>query len=486
MRFYSLKAKALRRMICILLCFTLTFAALFLVSCNEAENEEGANEGEQPAETQAATEEVTSKYTLNENGLVDVLVFAKDVPMGTKVTSKNTKVIEVPATNIPRNVVTSIVDVRNNYTKRDFSEGEYVLANRLSEEKPVILDSSTITEEIARTSNDFVVVTDFVKANTGEDLYGNLQSLINENPGRTFFFPDGEYIISSTLKTSSVAEDSISFYFSAGATLKAADEWEGGAAPLIGLGALKKENNIMKPGSNFYVIGGVFDGNGVADGIAINAGRETLIKDVVIVNTRYGIHIPNGTNGSSSDADIDDVRIIGNGKSNSVGIKIIGLDNTVTDARVSNTGIGIETPNGVFVSNCTVEGNPRIPGTVGFSTSGGDTWMSNCTSLNCNIAFSFGSPRGFVKQCSAIWTVETNQQVAFKYSRLNSALISCKAEFFACEGTKVFLQANTGGSGYVLAPVFDKTMLSGNDATEHYLKEASAVITPAPALKKED
>ena len=398
MRFYSLKAETIRRVVCILLCFAISLAALFMVSCNEAEPDVTEQSSETEASTEESTQDSTSKVPLNENGLVNVLVFTEDAPKGTKVTSKNTEIIEVSATNIPRNIVTNLLDVRNQYTNKDFYKGEYVIANRLSDDKPVFIDSSTITEEIARSSNDFIVVTDFVKANTGADLYGNLQTLIEENPGRTLFFPDGEYVISSTLKTTSEPSQSTSFYFSSGAILKAAEKWEGGAGPLIGLGALKKVNTILTPGSNFYVIGGVFDGGGKADGIAINAGRETLIKDVVIINTRYGINIPNGTNGNSSDADIDDVTIIGNGKSTSVGINIVGLDNTVTDARISNVGIGIRNPNGVFVANCTVEDTANLPYSVGFETSGGDTWMSNCVAIDCDVAFSFGSPKGIVKQ----------------------------------------------------------------------------------------
>lgn len=483
MRFCSLKAETVRRIACILLCFALSFAALFTVSCNEAE----PDATEPPSETEASTEAKKTDVPLNENGLVNVLVFTEDAPKGTKVTSKNTEIIEVDATNIPRNVVTDLLKVRNQYTNKDFYKGEYVIENRLTEDKPVIVDSSTVTEEIARSSNDFIVVTDFVKANTGADLFGNLQTLIEKNPGRTLFFPDGEYIISSTLETTSEPSKSTSFYFSSGAVLKAADKWEGGAGPLIGLGALNKVNDILTPGSNFYVIGGVFDGSGKADGITINAGRETLIKDVLIINTRYGINIPNGTNGASSDADIDDVTIIGNGKSTSVGINIVGLDNTVTDARISNVAVGLRNPNGVFVSNCTVENTTDLPYTVGFETSGGDTWMSNCVAINFATAFSFGSPKGIVKQCSAIWTTETDTQIAFKYSgALRTCIISCSAKFFEGSGTKLFLSANDGGSGYVVSPVFDKSMLSTGDKTEGYLKDQSKIISPAPAAKKDD
>ena len=50
----------------------------------------------------------------------------------------------------------------------------------------------------------------------------------------------------------------------------------------------------------------------------------------------------------------------------------------------------------------------------------------------------------------------------------------------------MFLSANTGGSGYVQSPVFDKSMVSSSDKTESYLKDQSTIISPAPAVKKED
>ena len=38
----------------------------------------------------------------------------------------------------------------------------------------------------------YVIVTDYVKANTGEDVSDAIQKIINENPHRTIYFPDCE------------------------------------------------------------------------------------------------------------------------------------------------------------------------------------------------------------------------------------------------------------------------------------------------------
>ena len=490
MRLDKLNSRVWIRLLSLLLCFVMAFSTIVLCACNTAEEE--ATEPQTEAPTEEITEEVATEVPLNENGLVSVLVFAEDVPKGTKVTTKNTKVIELPITNIPRNVVTDINDVRAMYANKDFYSGDYVIKSRLSKSKPVVLDENTITEEIAKTDSEFVTVTDFIKADTGEDIHGNLQTLIDKNPGRTIFFPDGEYIISRPLQTTSEPAMSTSFYFASGAVLKASDDWkkEDMKNALICLGAKKKVNDIRNPGTNFFVMGGTFDCGGKADGISIDAGRETLIKDVVIVNARYGIHIKEGTNNVSSDSDIDDVTIICNGMPNSVGIYVVGYDNTISNARVSNANTGINSHGGTFVNNCTVENTAGFINTVGFSSSG-EAWHSNCVSINYDIGFNGAGSRGFIKQCLAKWTVDlegSGEHTAFKSSgNLKAAIVGCKAEFLASAQAKnYFLRANAGGSGRVVSPVFDKTLVSTSDATARYLEKGSSIIAPAPVSNKED
>ena len=81
-----------------------------------------------------------------------------------------------------------------------------------------------MTNEFAKDA--FLLVSDYVKPNTGEDVSDALQELILNNPKRVLFFPDGEYIISRPLQTTSEPAQSTSFYFSSGAVLKAADDWK--------------------------------------------------------------------------------------------------------------------------------------------------------------------------------------------------------------------------------------------------------------------
>lgn len=493
------KVSFFRCLICSLLCLTLVFGALALTSCNsEKDSDKATDDGKKSEDTatdknveegtkspdstdQDLTPEIDDRLKLDENGMVDVLVFTEDAPRGTKVTLRNAETVKMSPINLPGNIVSDLQEVRGQYTNKDFYAGDPVIKSRLSRSKPLENNNDVINQEIARSDSDYLVVTDYIKVDTGEDIYDNLQMLINKNPGRTLYFPDGEYLISRPLETSSKASESTSFHFSNGAVLRAHEKWQndGMKRALICLGALKNHNDIRTPGSNFFVMGGILDGGGRADGISIDAGRETLIKGVTIVDVHYGIHIKTGTNNNSSDSDIDDVTIIGNGTGSSCGVITVGLDNTITNVRVYNCQRGFQLSSGCFVSNCTVENTAKIDGAIGFyCSSTGDAWYSNCTSIDCDIAFNIGSTRGFYKNCNAYWPSNMgNQHIAFKTDRLNSPLIGCTAIFPEGEINSAFMTASEG-SAKIVSPMFDKSLVSAEDRTVSFLENGTSIITP--------
>ena len=460
---------------CVLLCALLLTGGA-LSSCN----------GEQGEATEAVSESTVEKvpmletsHELNENGLVDVVVLKEDVKKGQKIEAKLLSVIEVSPENLPRNIMSDKKQVYDKYALRDLYKGDYISSEWLVDDKSLIPNDHLLKNDIDIVGEDYVVVTDYVKVNTGEDLYIALQELIDKNPGRTLYFPDGEYIISQSLLTTSKPSDSTSFYLSAGAVLKAADYWEstGVRRALISLGAYEKVNDINTPGSNFFVMGGILDGNGIADGISIDAGRETLIKDVVIVNVRHGINIKEGTNNTSADTDIDDVTIVGNGIFNSVGITCAGDDNTISNVRILNVGTGMHLSNHAFVSSCTVENTMGSRNTVGIAT-GGNVHLSDCVSINYDIAFDLGDgSKGCAKQCTAIWTSsEGEKHIAFAVETLRTLLLGCRAEFFDGQSENIFLEAIDDGNGEVVGPAFDVSLVSDSDMTEFYLAKGSSIL----------
>ena len=139
-----------------------------------------------------------------------------------------------------------------------------------------------------------------VKADGKTDVSDALQKIIDTNPNRTIYFPDGIYLISKPILTPASPSKSVALELSNYAIIKAADNWSSSEA-MIRLGGKDPANDIKTPGSNYYLDGGVIDGSGIAKGISIDNGRETVVRNTAIKNVALGIHIKPGTNNGSSD-----------------------------------------------------------------------------------------------------------------------------------------------------------------------------------------
>ncbi|MBQ7312744.1 MAG: hypothetical protein IJW81_04095, partial [Clostridia bacterium] len=191
------------------------------------------------------------------------------------------------------------------------------------------------------TKSGYVVVTDTIPNDGSADVSEAIQQLIDNNPNRTIYFPDGTYILGKPILTPAHPKKSVALKLSTFAVLKAAETWDSDEA-MVRLGASHPANDIYTIGSNYSFTGGIVDGSGIAKGISIDGGRETMIRDVSIKHVRIGIHIKYGANSGSSDADIFGVKIIGNGAADSVGVLLEGYDNTLTNMRIARVFTGIE------------------------------------------------------------------------------------------------------------------------------------------------
>ena len=187
---------------------------------------------------------------------------------------------------------------------------------------------------------EYVVVTDFINSDGERDVSEEVQKVIDDNPNRTIFFPDGEYYLSKPIFTPADPKKSVSLKLSNYAKIIAAENWNGDGA-LVRLGGKDFANDIRTDGSNYFLEGGIIDGAGVADGISIDGGRETAVRNVSIKHTRIGIHVKKGANGGSADADIFGVNIVGNKKHDSIGLLVEGWDNTFTNMRISDVFVGV-------------------------------------------------------------------------------------------------------------------------------------------------
>ena len=242
------------------------------------------------------------------------------------------------------------------------------------------------------------------------DVASGIQAVIDANPHRTIFIPDGIYELSRPILTPADPGLSVSLKLGEFAVLRAAKGWRGGEA-LVRLGATHPKNDIATPGSNYSFTGGIIDGAGVACAISIDGGRETHVRDVSIKNARIGIHIRTGANYGSSDADIERVNIVGNGTADSIGVLCEGHDNTFSKMRIANVQIGVLLKSGgnslrdihplfIFAARTPDE----VRRAVGFDDLAGGNTYDYCYSDQFATAFRLGrNVRNIYSNCLAFW-----------------------------------------------------------------------------------
>lgn len=185
-----------------------------------------------------------------------------------------------------------------------------------------------------------IIATNYMPADGSRDVTADIQRLIDSHPNRTIYFPDGVYKVSQSILTPADPHRSVMLELANFARLQACGKWAGGGA-VVRLGASHPANDINTPGSNYGLRGGIIDGGGVADGVSIDGGRETVIQNVSIKHVNIGVHVKRGANNGSSDADVSSVNIVGTNTTSSIGLLIEGYDNTFTNMRIASVNVGV-------------------------------------------------------------------------------------------------------------------------------------------------
>ena len=307
----------------------------------------------------------------------------------------------------------------------------------------------------ADSDRGYIVVTDTVAANTGADVSEAIQSIIDSNPNRTIYFPDGEYVFSKPIYTPADPRLSVSLELSDFAVLKAGEGWTKGEA-VVQLGGKNPANDTHTVGSNYSLEGGVIDGSGVANGISINGGRETAVRNVSIKHTVVGLHIMYGANSGSSDSDIYGVNIIGTGGTDSVGIVLEGFDNTVTNVRIGCVYTGVHVKSGgnvlrnvhpLYYSDYT-----DFENSCGFLIDEGNNWFDYCYSDQFAIGFrttNYGSST--FNNCFCYWySPNGGVQTGFRADKyFNSDITSLTLGFKDETYNTVLSVGEIGGTGTI-------------------------------------
>ena len=467
-----------------LLCAAMLLGVVMLSACDKNTSEDGNDD--RNTDSGVTVQAVRLKNSLEKGEIIS----AKDI-----------EAVDEKESNLPEGYIAKRVDVIGKRMLEAAEKGTYLAAsmieggvnedkenneidyealrNELKAELLAELEHEIATGGIDASSLGYVLITDYAMPNTGEDVSDAIQKAIDENPHRTIYFPDGEYILGKPIATSGHPDRAVSLNLSNFAVLKASDNWREQEA-MVRLGGAEAANNIHLAGSNYYFSGGVVDGNGRAKGIAIESGRETLITRTSIKNTQVGIHIKRGANSGSSDADIVTVNIVGNAKPDSIGVLLEGSDNTLTNMRIAAVQTGVLINSGTnSLSNIHPlfiyapelhDRNPDMYGevdlidyskSIGFDDVGnGTNWYDFCYSDQMATGFRFRSGSAVFQNCFVMWyNTNGSHEIGFDCTgRFNSSILNCQVWLKSGVETCIFLRVAEKGFGVVENPIFNDNL----------------------------
>ena len=255
------------------------------------------------------------------------------------------------------------------------------------------------------------------------------------------------------------------------AIIRADANWKHDEA-MIRLGGKDPYNDIRIPGSNYFLDGGIIDGNKVAKGVSIDGGRETVVRNTSIKNVTVGLHIKHGANSGSSDSDIHDVNIVGNFTSESVGVLVEGFDNTLTNMRIGGVHIGVylkSSGNSMRNLHPLYYNNKEgYESSCGFIDEGGNNWYDFCYSDQFATGFYTNGGASLYNNCFVYWYSNRGEKhtVFRTKGRFNARVMNMNAGISkgnAAKENKILEATESGGNGIF----FNLTVTDPNCLTDH-------------------
>ena len=404
--------------------------------------------------------------------LVKALRAKVDASAGEALGVKDVEVVEVERTLAPDDYLIKTNDAIGRQLLVDIKAGDVIGDSMLTVKEEE--SRGEISIPLAKKLG-FIVVTDYLEPNTGEDLSAKIQEIIDKNPRKTIFFPDGVYTIEKPIMTSSNPQKAVSLHLSSFAIIKASNSWKGRTEHMIQLGAIDETFTISQTGSNYYMYGGIIDGNRKANGIILEGGRETSVRQISIKNVIQGLKIAYNEVYGSNDCDFEAIDIEGCYIPGSVGVHVDGLDNTLTDIRINGFEIGMQmTKAGNLMHNVHAVYEHRdswdYNDSIGFLDSSGSNWMDGFHAEGFRVAYRIrGGGLDMLNDCVASWSdPEATAQTAIATDgRFSSIVTNFKAEFG--EGANcMFLDLGAeGGKGVIQYPIFDKSKVNNTSYINH-------------------
>ena len=375
----------LKRIICLLLCLCMTMGSLVLLSsCNDkGDTEESDDLGGSGGEVQ-------------KDGKVTVVRAITLLERGRKLIRANLEEVRVDPSVVPEGAITDIKEAINMYTNAVFYPGDYLFADKLSKEK----DSSLETG-----ADKYIVLTDHIK--TKNDISGDFQKLINENPNSTIYIPDGTYLLAKSVNIPTEVGKAVSIRMSYRAVIQAASAWAGEKDDaLLHIGSSKEKPAATKGEDTVSITGGIINTEGKAKGILVEGAGNVYISNMAVKKIEtVGIHI------KTNNVDVDNVVGTGTESDESTGVLVEGSYNTVSNMRIYKVSYGIKLTEGNNVlrnlhpllspSQCN---RKNANETYGFYDTSKGNYYDYCYSDNLAIGFYLGDGNASILNgCFVYW-----------------------------------------------------------------------------------
>ena len=441
--------------------------SVLLVSCNGGTDDTNLPDGkteEEKIEVYRALEDISSGSKIVETKVEKVLVYKSALPEGT---------------------LTSADAVVGKFATDKIFAGDYFFAAKLSNVKPATDEEEAEDEDGKLNFDDagYVLVSDHVKANTGSDVSDAIQKLIDENPNRTLYFPDGEYLLAKPIETSAAPDKTVSLRFSNYAILRPTDEWTRGE-PLIKLGAKGSAGEKTDVGSVYVVEGGILDGKNLADAIWVMNGGNVSIRYMAIKYAVVGIHVKKVEGMPDPTVDVNTVNVIGSGTVDSIGVLLETDDNTLSNMRIAANQISVKVLSNnnilrnlhpLYIFRSTLNSAETFKDSIAFCDLGTRNYYDNCYSDQFSTGFYLGKGNSSVfNTCFCYWyAAGYDYHNAFVCEgKFDAVIRMTDAEFDIWTNgieCNFLLVGEDGGVGTIDSVFYNADKVSENDVASDYL-----------------
>lgn len=381
------KKKILFRLIAMLLCAVML---LSVAACTTA-----PDDSEATGETESETAPVET---------MRVAVFSAKATKGNLLNKYRVELADVPITELPIDPITNVEDAIGKYLICDADKGSCVAASMLSTMDPLVSANGL--------GSEYVLITDVVNANPDiKDMSDIISKAIDENPGKTIYFPDGKYSLSRTLVIPSEAGKSVSFRLSNYAIFAPSADWSSENTAIVQYGTAESPKTQSGDHSDYFM-GGVIDPDGKCTAIEVYGGGRLFVNNVSLKNVKIGIHLkPNAAYN-----DIENVNVTSPNPGSTKGVFVEGTNNTLTNMRIYRVRVGVHLTGG---DNVLVNVHPLFSGTnnlntIGFHDQSTGNRYSVCYSDQFSIGFKIDSQtKSYFDTCYMYWWAACSYQIGF-------------------------------------------------------------------------